>query len=228
MSDSAAPACVPLPPLTLFLALLLVLFSGQTIANYERGSMLALNRGQTYADMSARRLKGGELCVERMKTQVRGESRRVAVGVSGARGDKIEGERRRGSLSCVPVSGPRFFFFSSAPARRAGRVRGRGKGPGEEMRAWGEKRRAGDVVVAPGHGTPAAFLVRGGPRPRPRSPPFPRLTPKISPCPALEMNTHTCRFGHRAYGTKERYVLFTVISVLFTVISRWKRIFITG
>lgn len=31
--------------------------------------MLALNRGENYADTSAQRLRGGELCVERMQTQ---------------------------------------------------------------------------------------------------------------------------------------------------------------
>ena len=45
----------------------------QTIANYERGSMLAFDRGQAYFDSSARRLKGGLACVDRMQNQVRGD-----------------------------------------------------------------------------------------------------------------------------------------------------------
>eukprot|EP00903_Cladosiphon_okamuranus_P011707 g11010.t1 len=42
----------------------------KTIANYERGSMLALNRGQAYLEASRRRLRGGEACAERMQTMV--------------------------------------------------------------------------------------------------------------------------------------------------------------
>ncbi|CAM9538456.1 unnamed protein product, partial [Ectocarpus sp. 4 AP-2014] len=43
----------------------------KTIAGYERGSMLTLNRGQAYLESSRRRLAGGETCAERMQTMVK-------------------------------------------------------------------------------------------------------------------------------------------------------------
>ncbi|CAM9666443.1 unnamed protein product, partial [Ectocarpus sp. 8 AP-2014] len=43
----------------------------KTIAGYERGSMLTLNRGQAYLESSRRRLTGGETCAERMQTMVK-------------------------------------------------------------------------------------------------------------------------------------------------------------
>ncbi|CAB1104811.1 unnamed protein product [Ectocarpus sp. CCAP 1310/34] len=42
----------------------------KTIAGYERGSMLTLNRGQAYLESSRRRLAGAETCAERMQTMV--------------------------------------------------------------------------------------------------------------------------------------------------------------
>ncbi|CAN0286012.1 unnamed protein product [Pylaiella littoralis] len=66
-AETARPPPSPLPPIEPAEGSAVLL---KNIANYERGSMLELNRGEVYLETTRRRLQGGEACADRMQTMV--------------------------------------------------------------------------------------------------------------------------------------------------------------